>query len=53
MIESGSIIPVSHIFNIVMDILSWGWALSTFNDLIMLTISLFSNLIKENFVFIV
>ena len=53
MIESGSTIALSHIFNILRDILSWSWALSTFNYLFMLIISLFSNLIKESLVFVV
>ena len=52
MIESGSTIAVSHMFNILMDILSWPWTLSSFNDLIMLIISLFSNLIKKSLVFV-
>ena len=33
MIESSSTITVSHIFNILMDILSWPWALSAFTGL--------------------
>ena len=53
MIESGSTIAVSHVFNILMGILSWPWALSAFNDLIMLIIYLFSNLIKESLAFVV
>ena len=54
MIESGSTTAVSHICNIQMDILSWPWALSTFNDLIILITTLFSsNLIKESLVFVV
>ena len=35
-----------------MDILSWSWALSSFNGLIMLIISLLSNLIQESLVFV-
>ena len=50
-IESGSTIAVSHIFNILMDILSWPCTLSSFNDFIMLIISLFMNLVKESLVF--
>ena len=49
MIESGSTIAASHIFNILMHILSWPWILSKFNDLIMFIISLFSNLNKESY----
>ena len=52
-IKSDSTIAVSHVFNILMDILSWPWTFFTFNDLIMLIISLFSNLIKESLVFVV
>ena len=51
MIESDPTISVSHIFNILMDMLSWPRVLSSFNDLIMLIISLFLNLIKESLVF--
>ena len=51
MIESGSAIAVSHIFNNLMDRLSWPWTLSSFNNLIVSTISLFLNLIKESIVF--
>ena len=43
MIESGSTIAESHIFNILIEILSWSWALPTLNDLIILIVSLFSN----------
>ena len=54
MIESGSTTAVSHISNIQMDVLAWPWALSTFNDVIMLITTLFSsNLIKESLVFVV
>ena len=52
MIESGSTIAESHIFNILIEILSWPWALPTLNDLIILIISLFSNLIEESLVLV-
>ena len=51
MIESDPTISISHIFNMLMDMLSWPRVLSSFNDLIMLIISLFLNLIKESLVF--
>ena len=49
MIETNSAIAVPHIFNILKDILSGPWALSSFNDLIIL-MSFLSNLIKESLV---
>ena len=52
MIESGSTIAESNIFNFMIEILSWPWALPTLNDLIILTISLFSNSIEERLVFV-
>ena len=36
MVESGSAVAVLHIFSVLMDILSWPWALSSFNEVIML-----------------
>ena len=52
MIESGSTIAESNIFNIVIEILSWPGALAAINDLIILIISLLSNLIEESLVFV-
>ena len=52
MTEIGSTIAASHIFNILIEILSWPWALPMLNDLIILIISLFSNLIEESLVFV-
>ena len=53
MIESGSTIAESHIFNILIETLSWRWTLLKFNDLIKLIVnSLFSNLIEESLVFV-
>ena len=51
-IESGSTIAESHIFNILIEILSWPWVLPALTDLIRLIIPLFSNLIEENLVFV-
>ena len=51
MIESGSRIAESHIFNILVEILSWPWALTTLNDLIII-IYLSSKLIEESLVFV-
>ena len=51
MTESGSTIAESHIFNILIKILSSPLDLPTLNDLIIL-ISLFSNLIEESLVFV-
>ena len=54
MIESGPTIAESHIFNILIELLSWPWALLTFNDLNLIKLiinSLFSNLIEESLVF--
>ena len=51
MIERGSTIAESHIFNIQIET-SWPWVLPTLSDLIILIISLFSNLIKESLVFV-
>ena len=51
-IESGPTIAEPHIFNILIEILSWQWALSTLNDLIVLITSLFSNLIEESVVLV-
>ena len=52
MTEIGSTIAESYIFNILIEILSWPWALPILNDLIILIISLFSNLIEESLVFV-
>ena len=55
MIESGPTITESHIFNILIELLSWPWALLTFNDLNLIKLiinSLFSNLIEESLVFV-
>ena len=52
MIESGSTIAESNIFNFMIETLSWPWALPTLTDLIILTISLFSNSIEESLVFV-
>ena len=51
MIVSGSTIVESPILNILMEILSWPWALLTSNDLIILLISLLSNLTDDSLVF--
>ena len=54
MIESGPTIAESHIFKILIELLSWPWALLTFNDLNLIKLiinSLFSNLIEESLVF--
>ena len=51
MIESGSTIAESRIFNILVEILSWPWTLPTLNDLIII-IYLSSNLIEESLVFV-
>ena len=54
MIESGPTIAESHISNILIELLSWPWALLTFNDLNLIKLiinSLFSNLIEESLVF--
>ena len=50
MIENGSTVAASHIFNILVDILSWSLSII---DLIILIISLFSNFIEESLVFVV
>ena len=52
MIERDSTIAESHIFNILIEILSWPCAAPTLNDLIILIISLFSNLIEESLVLV-
>ena len=41
MIETGSTIAESHIFNILIEMLSRPWDLLTLNDLIIITIFLF------------
>ena len=51
-IESGSTIAELHILNILIEILSWPWALPALTDLIRLILSLFSNLIEESLVFV-
>ena len=52
MIESGSTIAESHIFSILIERLSWPWALPTLSHIIILIIYLFSNLIEESLEFI-
>ena len=52
MIESGSTIVESRIFNILIEILSWSWVFPTLNDVIILIIFLFSNLVEESLVFV-
>ena len=52
MIESGSTIVESRIFNILIEILSWSWVFPTLNDAIILIIFLFSNLVEESLVFV-
>ena len=50
MIVNGSTIAESHIFNILIEILSLPWALLTSNDLIILLISLLTNLTDDSLV---
>ena len=52
MIESGSTIAESRIFNILIEILPWPWALPTLTDLTVLIIPLPSNLIEEGLGFV-
>ena len=52
MIVMDSTIAESHILNILIEILSWPWALLTSNDLIRLLSSLFSNLTDDSLVFV-
>ena len=52
MIENGSTIVESRIFNILIEILSRSWVFRTLNDLIILIIFLFSNLVEESLVFV-
>ena len=49
---SRSAIAESHIFNIVMVILLWPWALLTSNDLIVLLMTPFSTLTDDSLVFV-
>ena len=52
MIVSGPTIAQLHILNILIEILLWPWALLTSNDLIILLISLLSNLTDDSLVFV-